>query len=570
MTRPLRGVSLIDVIVGVFLVLVVFLTLFGLLRVSLLVSSVAKARAAATSVATSQMEFVRSLSYDSVGTVGGIPSGAVPQYATTTLDGYTFVTRTFIEYVDDAKDGLGASDATGITTDYKRVKVSTKYTLNNKQREVALVSNIVPPGLETTTGGGTLKIDVVNASGAPVSGATVRIVNSALTPSVDVSTFSNVSGTVYLPGAATSTQYQVYVSKDGYSSAQTYLRDATNQNPTPGYLTVAKDQTTTGTFAIDTLSSLTLATYSPITSATSTDTFSGSASVTGLSNAVVSGGAITLSGASGSYPPSGSARATTTAPTYLANWTSASATLSAPAGTSVRIQVIDSAGTPLPDAVLPGNSSGFTSFPVTLSGVSTTTYPSLALRAELTSTDVMLAPSVLDWEIAYREGPVPLPNVSLTLRGAKTIGSTGAGAAIYKTTIATTTSSTGVRSMSLEWDLYTLSISGYDTQEACGAPPYTLSPGASSDNRLVLGPQTSNAVLVSVKDDAGANVSGASVTLSRTGYTSTVSTSACGTAYFGGVTAASYTITVEKAGYTTAVFTNVPVSGQTYYGAILD
>lgn len=570
MTRPLRGVSLIDVIVGVFLVLVVFLTLFGMLRVSLLVSSVAKARAAATAVATSQMEFVRSLSYDAVGTVGGIPPGVVPQYATTTTDGSTFVTRTFIEYVDDEKDGLGAADTTGITTDYKRVKISTTYTLNNREREVALVSNVVPPGLETTTGGGTLKIDVVSAVGAPISGATVRVVNDALTPSVDVSTFSNVSGTVYLPGAATSTEYQVYVEKDGYSSAQTYVRDATNQNPTPGYLTVVKDQTTTGTFAIDTLATLTLRTYSPITSATSSDTFSGSGNVEGLANAAVVGGELTLSGAPGSYPSSGGARSTTTSPTYLSSWTSVGATLSAPPGTSVRVQVLDSAGALLPDAVLPGNSTGFTSFPVTLASVSTTTYPTLALGAELTSSDVMVAPSVLDWEIVYRAGPIPLPGVSLSLQGAKTIGSTGAGAPIYKSTIATTTSSTGVRSMSLEWDVYTLSVSGYDIEDACGAPPYTLSPGASSDNRLILGPATANALLVSVKDDVGANVPDASVTLSRTGYTSTVQTSACGTSYFGGVSGASYTITVEKAGYTTAVYTNVPVSGQTYYGAILD
>ena len=60
----MRGVSFIDVIVGSALVLIVFLTLFTLLRVSLLVSTIAKARAAATSVATSQMEYVRSLSYD--------------------------------------------------------------------------------------------------------------------------------------------------------------------------------------------------------------------------------------------------------------------------------------------------------------------------------------------------------------------------------------------------------------------------------------------------------------------------------------------------------------------------
>lgn len=564
--RPIRGVSFIDVIVGSALVLIVFLALFSLLRVSLLVSTIAKARAAATSVAASQMEYVRSLSYDSVGTVGGIPAGVVPQNATTTADGYTFATRTFIEYVDDEKDGLGASDDNGITTDYKRVKVSVTYVLNNKDREVALISNVVPPGLETTTGGGTLKVAVVGATGQAISGASVRIINDSSVPTVDVTTFSNTDGVVFLPGAATSSEYQVLVSKEGYSSAQTYERDATNQNPTPGYLTIVKDVTTTGTFAIDLLASLTLRTFSPIEAATTTDSFGDSSGISQFSNTVVSGGSLTLVGVPGSYAASGSARSVAITPASLASWTNVSATLSTPVATNATISVLDSAGTLLPDTVLPGNSTGFSTFPVNLSGVSTTTYPTLLLRANLSSADVMNTPSVLEWHLAYRTGPVPLPNVSFTLRGAKTIGSTGAGEPLYKTTVADDTGVTGAASLSMEWDVYSLTVPDYDVIDACSAPPFTLSPGTSSDQRLILGPETANALLVSVRDASGTPVSGASVTLSRTGYTSTVTTSSCGTAYFGGVTSAStYTVESVKAGYTTQTQTNVAVSGKVYF-----
>lgn len=564
--RPIRGVSFIDVIVGSALVLIVFLALFSLLRVSLLVSTIAKARAAATSVAASQMEYVRSLSYDSVGTVGGIPAGVVPQNATTTADGYTFATRTFIEYVDDEKDGVGASDENGITTDYKRVKVSVTYVLNNKDREVALISNVVPPGLETTTGGGTLKVAVVGATGQAISGASVRIINDSSVPTVDVTTFSNTDGVVFLPGAATSSEYQVLVSKEGYSSAQTYERDATNQNPTPGYLTIVKDVTTTGTFAIDLLAALTLRTFSPIEAATTTDSFGDSSGISQFSNTVVSGGSLTLTGVPGSYAASGSARSVAITPASLASWTNVSATLSTPVATNATISVLDSAGTLLPDTVLPGNSAGFTTFPISLSGVSTTTYPALMLRANLSSADVMSAPSVLEWHLAYTTGPVPLPNVSFTLRGAKTIGSTGAGEPLYKTTVADDTGVTGAASLSMEWDVYSLTVPDYDVIDACSAPPFTLSPGTSSDHRLILGPETANALLVSVRDASGTPVSGASVTLSRTGYTSTVTTSSCGTAYFGGVTSATtYTVQSVKAGYTTQTQTNVTVSGKVYF-----
>jgi len=480
-----RGMSLMDVIVGVALVLIVFLALFGLLRASLLISSSAKAKAGATAVATTQMEYTRSLPYNSVGTVGGIPAGPVAQYATTTLNGIPYSVRTLVEYVDDAKDGSGSSDSNGITTDYKRVRIATTYMFRAEEREVAIVSNIAPPSIETTTGGGTLRINVVDATGVAVAGASVRIQNPSVSPSVDFTTFSDIAGSVSLPGAPTSTDYRITVSKDGYSTAQTYARDATNQNPTPGYLTVALNQTTTSTFAIDRLSTLTLRTFSPIRTATSSDTFSSASGIADSVSTQVTGGAITLSGAPGSYALSGYARATSTAPTYLSEWTSASVSRSVPAGTALAIQVTDGAGGILPDSVLPGNSVGFTTSPIDLTAVSTTTYTSLALRANL-SGDTLATPQVLDWQIIYKEGPIPLPNVAYTLTGAKKKGTTGSGGAIYKTIVASTTGALGVSTLSLEWDVYALVLTGYAVVTASSSPPFTLEPAEILESILIL------------------------------------------------------------------------------------
>ncbi|MBU2330367.1 carboxypeptidase-like regulatory domain-containing protein, partial [Patescibacteria group bacterium] len=302
-----RGMTLIDVLVGSALVLIVFLTLLGLLRASLLISSSSKAKAGATAVATTQMEYLRSLPYASVGTVGGIPAGNIPQTATTTMNGIPYTIRTFVAYVDDVKDGTGVSDSNGITTDYKKAKVAVTYVFRETVREVALISNIAPPSIETTAGGGTLRVNVVDAVGVPVSGASVRIQNTSLAPTVDVTTFSDVSGAATFPGAPTSTEYQISVTKSGYSSAETYVRDATNQNPTPGYLTVVGDQTTSGTFSIDALVPFTLRTLYPIRSASQSDTFSGSAGLLSMTNTQVSGGALQLAGSVGSYAASGSA-----------------------------------------------------------------------------------------------------------------------------------------------------------------------------------------------------------------------------------------------------------------------
>lgn len=478
--------SLVDVIVGTALVLIVFLALLGLLRASLMVSSSAKAKAGATAVATTQMEYIRSLPYEAVGTIGGIPAGEIAQYATTTLNGIPYGVRTLIQYVDDPRDGSGGADTNTITTDYKRVRVATTYTFRGEQREVALVSNVAPPSIETTTGGGTLRINTVDAQGAPVAGASVRIENPSLSPAVDFTTFADIAGTVQLPGAPTSTDYRVTVTKDGYSTAETYARDETNVNPTPGYFTVSKDQTTTGTFAIDVLATLLIRTASPIRPATFTDTFADGASLAQQLSTQVARGALLLAGAPGSYALSGSARSLEVAPEYLAEWTSASATLDVPAGTSATIRVLDENGGLVPDSAIPGNSTGFTTFPISLAGVSTTTYPALVLEAQLTSSDGLGSAQVLDWTLAYEEGPVPIPNVAFTLTGEKKKGTMGDGTAIYKTVVATTTDATGTRTLPLEWDVYTLSVTGYTIQSASSSPPYTLAPGSATESLLIL------------------------------------------------------------------------------------
>ena len=556
--------TFMDVIIGTALLLTVFLALSGLLRSSLVVASLAKNKSVATTVAESQMEYVRSLSYDAVGTVGGIPAGNIPQYATTTRNGIDFVTRTFIEYVDDPKDGLEAADVTGISTDYKRIKVSVSYLASGRSFLVELVSNYAPPGLETSTGGGTLRIDVVNAAGEPVPGASVHIENPSLSPAVDVTAFSSATGLVYLPGAATSTDYRVTVTKAGYSTAQTYERNVTNQNPAPGYLTVAKDQTTVGTFAIDLLADLSVSTFSPIATTTESDSFDTSANVASQDNVEVGGGAVSLATNEFGYVGSGSVRGVAVSPDYLAGWTSATVETSLPAGTELRFRVADSSGGILPDSALPGNSVGFTDS-VDLSGLSTATYPALSLVADMSTNSGLVTPSLLSWSLVYQRGPVPLPNVSFTLTGTKTIGSTGAGASLYKFEESTATNALGLRVFELEWDIYQIDLPSYDVVDACTAPPYTLAPGADVDATLVLDDDTAHSILISVFA-GGAPVAGAEVTLSRTGYTETVSTSACGGAYFGGLTSASdYSVSASATGQTTVNETGITVADQSFY-----
>jgi hypothetical protein len=144
----LRGMGLIDVIIGIGLMVVVFMAIFTALRVAFELAQLAKAKAVATQLASSRVEYLRSLSYASLGTVGGTPSGAIPPVATSTVSGGTYVVRTAISYIDDSADGTGPQDSNDILEDYKTARISVSYVIHGKHQSLVLVSNFIPTGIE--------------------------------------------------------------------------------------------------------------------------------------------------------------------------------------------------------------------------------------------------------------------------------------------------------------------------------------------------------------------------------------------------------------------------------------
>ncbi len=559
MSRYRQGFSLIDVIVGVALLLVVFLALFGILRASLVLSTLTKAKAAAVELASTQMEYMRGISYDALGTVGGIPAGTITQYATSTVDGIPYTTHTFVEYTDDPADGIGANDTNGITTDYKIGEVTVSYSIYGLLKSVSLVSNFAPPGIETSTGGGTLSLHVVDANGADLGGASVRVVNTTISPTVDFTTFTNTAGLVTIDGAATSSAYQIYVSRTGYSSAQTYARSAQNVNPTPGYLTIVKNQTTSATFAIDQLATLTLSSFALATTTDFNDTFADASKLTSETQTNASGGALTLA----SQALSGSARSVTVAPGYLDGWGILSATIATSSGTSAVVRVDDASGTPLPDSVLPGNIAGFSSFPVSLTSIATSSYPALALEADLTSDSTTTTPSLSFWSLSHTDGPSLLPNVSFTLTGTKTIGSDASSTPIFKTIVNDTTGTAAQKTETLEWDAYSILLPGTRLIESCPASPYPLAPASATSTALLIGTPTAYALPLLVTDSAGNTIGDAQATLTANGYAATIPTSACGLAYFNGLASTTYSVSVAAPGYATTTIPAITIVGNT-------
>ncbi|MFH1610769.1 MAG: DUF2341 domain-containing protein [Patescibacteria group bacterium] len=212
-----------------------------------------KAKITATQLATQKIEMAHNLDYEDVGTVGGIPNGPIEQLEQITRNNIEFAVRTQVIYIDDVFDGTqdGDPDDT-LNTDYKRIKVEISWPYRFAHKPIIFMTDIMPLGLESAVGGGTLKILVYNASGQPVSQADVTIQNTAIEPNIDITTVTDDQGYVILPGSPESVEsYEITVSKTGYSSEQTYGVTAELPSPEKPHASVFENQTTNISFAID-------------------------------------------------------------------------------------------------------------------------------------------------------------------------------------------------------------------------------------------------------------------------------------------------------------------------------
>ncbi len=574
------GFSLMETLVGTALMLLVFVSIFGIFNMGIKLVGRVKAKAGATALATERMELIRNLPYSEVGTIGGMVSGNIPQTEIIVLNGIQYTRTVFVNYVDDPKDGEGNNDENGIVADYKVVRVEV--TWPNSSKPTVFVSNIVSKGIETLQGGGTLKINVFDASVLAVSSAQVHIENSSANPPISTNVLTNSDGKIVFPAATTTSAYEVTVTKDGYSTAKTYTADAYNVSPNPANLTVLEGQTTEASFVIDKLSSKTIKTWEPVKDFYWNDTFDDWLKVSDYASTTASttenGGAAVLEEESpGLYFPSGYLMSEDISADRLVAWGNLSWTDNLLASTTAEYRVLYFNGSGyslISDADLPGNATGFDISPVDLSGLSTSTYSTLRLKADLATEKPGRTPELLDWKVLWRAGPFPLANVAFHMKGQKTIGKDLNDDPIYKYSEDLSTGADGTLQIdNLEFDIYDITVdgvaSGYDISESCPFQPVNISPGTSNTTNLTLVAHSSDSLLVFTKDDAGNVLPGVSSRLYKSGYDETLTTSSCGQVFFTPLVNQNYILEVSKTGYETSSST-VDVAGQSRFEIIMN
>ncbi|OGY98070.1 MAG: hypothetical protein A3A43_03110 [Candidatus Liptonbacteria bacterium RIFCSPLOWO2_01_FULL_56_20] len=252
-----KGASLVDLIISLGIIALLF---GGIVLVYFALTDAVRnveARSAAAAVLANQVEVIRNLPYASVGTQGGIPPGIIPPQQAAALAGFAFSMDTVIRYIDDPFDGtLGGSPNDTNPADYKIVDIRIRCTTCPSFTPLAYVTTVTPRGLENSSSTGSLFVNVFDAAGASISGASVHIVNASVTPSIDLTDTTNASGVLQFVGVPTSTQsYQVQAGKTGYSSDRNYRPgDPANPNPLNPYATVAAQTVTNVSFVIDRVS----------------------------------------------------------------------------------------------------------------------------------------------------------------------------------------------------------------------------------------------------------------------------------------------------------------------------
>jgi hypothetical protein len=572
------GMTLVELLIAIGLVTLIFGGIIGSFQFMLALVGSSKAQAGALALANEKLEYIRSLPYADVGTVGGIPNGLIPQNGTTTMNGITYSERVLIEYIDAPQDGEAGDDENGIVADYKLAKVEYSWTYKGDTKTVSLISNIVPQGIETTDGGGTLTVNVFDAEVQPVSGASVRVRNASVSPAIDTTRLTNVNGVAMFSGAPAGAGYEISVTKTGYSTDQTYSATTSNPNPVTLPVAVVEAEVSTMNFQIDELSDLTVRTIGEPTTSDFEDTFADAAGLSSQTNVNVTGGEVRLSGTPGTYAASGAARSLSVTPGAISSWGTAYFDAVVPQNTTALLRLYDTTGssspTLIPDSDLPGNAAGFTLGSVDLTSLDANTYESLQLGIALTSSDSATTSALLEWSLSYTESEPPLSSIPFTLQGAKVIGTTAALAPIYKYEQSFTTNGSGERAIAdLEWDEYDVTVTdvSYDIKEACFNDPFALDPGADDTLVLTLVPASTHSLRVHVEDSDGDVIANADVTLTKGGYNEDRVTSTCGGAFFESVSSAAvdYTLTIEAAGFTDRTLTDVSINGASVLNVVM-
>jgi hypothetical protein len=551
-----KGFTLVDVLVGIFLISIIFLGVFGALRLGIKTASQSRNKVVATAIANYWIEMIRNLPYKDIGVQGSFPDGILESSTTTISNGVEFTVKKTVDYVVDPLDGIAHPEDI-CPNDYKRVEINVSW-IDPFEGEVSLVADVAPKNLaeECGEGGGILRVSVFDAYGLMVPFPTIEIMDPETDEVIKVA--SPNDGEHYF-SLATSTGYKVVVSKENCSTERTYGSDeiATPEKHHPIILEGALTETS---FSIDETSSFSIDTLSLWASESFSDSFENSSKISEFSEILVEEEEVKLASSSGEYSLSGYLFSAAIDPVNLVQWDKLSWVDSKPQDTDILYHIYYASGTDwyiIPDSDLIGNSTGFNDSPLGLSSLDINTYSQLKINGVLSTSDFLATPILDNWQLSWKTSDAtPIPNVAFSLRGNKKIGTDGDEEPVYKYNQGHISNGSGHINLSdMEWDLYTFSLSTSSDLNLVeidpSLQPINLLPDNVNQN-VILYLDSENSLLVTVKNSETLEPvfsSDARLYNNSLGYDVTQQTDSKGQTLFIPLESATYNLEIEAVNY---------------------
>ncbi|NLE73959.1 MAG: carboxypeptidase regulatory-like domain-containing protein [Actinobacteria bacterium] len=221
-SRPSQGgFTLVETLVAGVVLVVGLIMIAQFFASAMARTTTSDIRSVLSQVANREIEDVRALPYNDVGTTDGWPKGILSPTATRTEDRVTIsITREVVFVTDESYSGPYPAN-------YKRVTISVSAVDHPALGPVSL-STFVAGGAE----GGTLDITVTDTQGTPIPNVQISVTNTHLVPHVNMTSSAlrtNALGKLIIPGLKPDTEYEVAASKSGYSSAFTEAPQVVNE-----------------------------------------------------------------------------------------------------------------------------------------------------------------------------------------------------------------------------------------------------------------------------------------------------------------------------------------------------
>ncbi len=572
-----KGFTLVDVLVGISLMLILFLGIFGAFQLGLKTVGLTKAKITATSLANQKLEEVRNLPYAEIGIEGIDEGGGISGFEYYPEESQEYLIETEVFCRNNPADG--SQDA--CLCDYKTVAVSVSWSFSFPG-EINLATDVAPKNdiQECEKAGGVLEVNVFDAQGLGVGSIEVEVENVNTGNQdycvTDAGGLCHGEKGIFLASSTEPEDYKVTVPSPGtsleYSAQQTFrsgdVYDSTTiANPENPNATIFNGQITEASFSIDRLGAFAVEVYSSRGRKVFEDEFDNDDKISSSASVQISDGEAKLAKSNGDYFPSGFLISNDIqSSSELKGWQRFQWIDSFPEGTDIKYHLFYASGTDwllIPDSDLSGNSSGLGPSPVDLSGLDPDRYLALRAKAEFSTTDLTVTPELSEWQISHftREA-YPVDGASFNLRGEKIVGTDSSEDPIYKYSSTRHIINQSGTIHDLEWDTYKFSdfeVSdvSLELEEAVpgqmqpdGSLLLNLSPDITQSLTLYLAAE--NTLLVSVKDaESLLPVFGADVRIynSVLGYNKTQQTNSDGQTFFIPLEEDLYNIEVTAEGY---------------------